>query len=69
MRNINRLDEFYNALKELHKNVPDWRFGQFMLNFINWYAQEYRTDIFYIEDDKILKAFRKFLNEIGVKYA
>lgn len=68
MRDINRLDNFYDELKRIHKYVPDWRFGQLMLNFISWYYNKYKTDIFYIEDDKIIKIFREFIDEIGIKY-
>ena len=36
MRDPNRLDAFYDELKEIHKEYyPDWRFGQFMVNIIN----------------------------------
>ena len=29
MRDPNRLDDFYEKLKKIHKEkVPDWRFGQ-----------------------------------------
>ena len=69
MRDINRLDDFYNAFKELHKNVYDWRFGQFVINFMRWYEAKYKRDIFYIEDNEIIKLIREFINEIGVKYA
>ena len=28
MRDINRLDKFYDELKEIHKkHFPDWRYG------------------------------------------
>lgn len=66
MRDINRLDNLYNELKELHKQVPDWRFGQFIMNFISWYMTKYKRDIFYVEDDKIIYLFKEFFNEIRV---
>lgn len=70
MRDANRLDNIYNNLKELHKyTVPDWRFGQLMLNFMGWYYNKYKKDIFYIEDDKIVKVFREFIDDMGIKYA
>lgn len=64
MRNINRLDDFYKKLSNIHKNVPDWRFGQFILNFISWYYNKYKRDIFYIEEDKMLKLFEEFIEEM-----
>ena len=70
MRNPDRLDSLYDKIKNLHKTlVPDWRFGQFILNFISWYASKYHNDIFYIEDDKIYHYIREFIDEMGVKYA
>lgn len=68
MRDVNRLNNFYYSLSEFHKNVPDWRFGQLIMNFMNWYMTKYKTDIFYIEDDKILNFFNEFINE-GVTHA
>ena len=65
MRDINRLDDFYNALKEAHKQFPDWRFGQFIMNFINWYYKKYKKDIFYIEENEMITLFDEFINEIG----
>ena len=70
MRDPNRLDNIYNNLKELHKYaVTDWRLGQLMLNFMSWYYNKYKKDIFYIEDDKIVKVFREFIDDMGIKYA
>lgn len=48
MRDINRLDNFYNELKNIHKEFfPDWRFGQFIVNFTDWIWGEKRVDIFF----------------------
>lgn len=66
MRDANRLYNFYNKIRENHMKLPDWRFGQFILNFISWYYNKYKTDIFYIEDDDILLTIEDFINEIGV---
>jgi len=61
MRDVNRLDGFYDKMKEIHKReFPDWRFGQFMLNFFSYYG-----DPFYLEEDKFiekLEDYVKFLN-------
>lgn len=65
MRDINRLDSFYEELKELHKNYPDWRFGQFMLNFMDWYALKYKKDVFYLEEDRFLKYVKEYIEEIS----
>ena len=68
MRDINRLDNFYNNLKELHKQLPDWRFGQFIMNFFSWYYQKYKKDCFYIEEKEMLKYIKEFINDMGIKY-
>ena len=68
MRDIDRLDAFYENLKAVHKNyVPDWRFGQFILNFIEWYGAKYRRDVFYVEEDTMARLFREFIDDLGIK--
>ena len=69
MRDINRLDNFYDNLKSIHKNyIPGWRFGQFILNFMSWYYDKYKTDIFYIEEDKMIKYINDFIDEVKRNY-
>lgn len=61
MRDPNRLDIFYNELKKLHKeNVPDWRFGQFLVNFLTWYNR----DPFYLEEDKMMEEISRYFDSI-----
>lgn len=67
MRDINRLDNFYNELKEIHKELPDWRFGQLVMNFFGWFYEKYHRDAFYIEDFQILIYFKKFIDEMKEK--
>ena len=64
MRDINRLDNFYNELKEIHKKLPDWRFTQLTMNFMGWYYQKYNRDCFYVEDNQVLKYFKEYINEL-----
>lgn len=64
MRDINRLDNFYNELKRIHKFVPDWRFGQFMINFMSWYYTKYKRDCFYIEENEMIKYIEEFIDEV-----
>ena len=59
MRNPERLDEFYEKIKELHKKYcPDWRFGQLMSNFADCVG-----DIFYWEEDAFLESFEEYLKK------
>ena len=64
MRDINRLDKFYDELKEIHKkNFPDWRFGQLIINvFADWQAKTKR-DIFFLEEDEMIQIFRDYVNK------
>lgn len=65
MRNPDRLDSFYNELKEIHKtHFPDWRFGQFVYNFLVWLNNTQHNDGFYYEEDKMLEMFKKYVGEI-----
>lgn len=58
MRNPERLDNFYEELKKIHKEAfPDWRFGQLIYNFLSWYGK----DPFFMEEDKCLEEFKKFV--------
>ena len=58
MRDPKRFDKFYEELKEIHSQYfPDWRFGQFMINFMSWYG-----DPFYLEEDDFMKKVEEFVN-------
>lgn len=59
-RSTERLDSFYDKMKFLHKKyVPDWRFGQLMVNFIGTYG-----DPFYFEEDRFLEKIETYLKEV-----
>lgn len=51
MRDPNRIPEFMDELERVWSQVPDWRFGQLVVNVLG-------IDPFYIEDDKALDAFK-----------
>ena len=51
MRDPNRIPEFMDELERAWCQVPDWRFGQLIVNVLG-------IDPFYIEDDKALDAFK-----------
>lgn len=55
MRYPNRLDDFYNELKRIHKkSFPDMRFGQLMSNFFGWLYSEKKRDCFFPEEDEMI---------------
>lgn len=63
MRNPNRLDDFYNELKRIHKkSFPDMRFGQLMSNFFGWLYSEKKRDCFFPEEDEMIEYFKEFAN-------
>lgn len=58
MRDPNRLYNFYDELYSMHRTyVPDWRFGQMMYNIFG------TTDIFYLEEDEVLKKVKEYFEE------
>ena len=55
MRDPNRLYSFYDELRKLHMTYePDWRFSQMIMNVFG------QTDIFYIEEDEVLKRIKEY---------
>lgn len=61
MRNPNRLDRFYEELRDLHKQYfPDWRFGQLCANFFGWLMSERKIDLFFPEEADMLGYFREY---------
>ena len=70
MRDINRLDKFYDELKEIHKkNFPMWRFGQIIVNVLaDWQAKTGR-DIFFPEEDEMIQIFRNYVKDMKIREA
>lgn len=59
MRDVNRIDNFLSKFGKAWKTLPDWRFGQLIINFIDWCG----GDIFYIEDEDFFEDFEEFIGE------
>lgn len=60
MRDVKRLDGFYDKVKEIHAQYfPDWRFGQFMTNFLSAYG-----DPFFWEEDEFLKRLDEYAKAV-----
>lgn len=51
MRDPKRIDMVIKQLEKVWKEVPDWRFGQLIMNILSYIGK----DPFYIEDDKMLE--------------
>jgi len=60
MRELARIDRICDKLKEMWKEVPDQRLGQFLVNYI--FGRDYKSTahIFYQEDDKTEKRLNKW---------
>lgn len=62
MRDPKRIDKFCDEFKSIWKdNAPDWRFGQLIRNFQCWLSIKDGTDIYYIEESKMMELFKEFL--------
>ena len=60
MRRIDRIDPFLKELGDIWKTkCPDWRFGQFMMNFLGWVANKYK-DPFFPEEAEMTKFLREY---------
>ena len=59
MRNPNRISRILEQLGEEWKKVPDWRLGQFLVNFLSWYGR----DPFFIEDDDFIKLIQEYMEK------
>ena len=60
MRDPNRIPNFMYELGDIwQKELPDWRFGQLMYNFMADYG-----DPFYLEEDKFLEKFKEYVDKV-----
>ena len=61
IRPASRLDSFYDELKKIHQeHFCDWRFGQLCSNFFGWLASEKKVDLFFPEEEQMIKYIREF---------
>lgn len=61
MRDPQRIEPFVHKLADYWKEyVPDWRFGQFMSNFLGYVVSETKRDIFFIEEKEMEALLDKY---------
>jgi hypothetical protein len=60
MRDPKRIKPFLEEVEKYWMQVPDWRFGQFI---VNWFYNLH-VDPFYLEDDEILKSLKEFFDKL-----
>ena len=64
IRDPNRLYNFYNEVTRLHMTyMPDWRVGQFWMNFLGWVQNEKKRDPFFQEESEMLTYLREYCGE------
>ena len=69
MRKVERLDKFYDELKEIHKkSFPDMRFGQLMMNFLGFVNSTKKRDPFFPEEEEMLELFKEYANSNSMWY-
>lgn len=58
-------DLFSEELREIHKNsFPDLKFGQFVLNAINWIQSTKGINPFFLVEDRQLDLFKEYVNSV-----
>lgn len=64
MRDPKRLDDFYDRMKKIHQEkLPDWRFGQLILNFLSEVSTE--IGMFYMEDERLIKKLEEYVDSVS----
>ena len=60
-----RLVPIYDIIGHYHMTTcPDLRIGQLFSNFQTWLEKEVKTDIYYLEDYKLLEYLEGYLDSI-----
>ena len=65
MRDPKRIYPFCNELAQVWDRFPDWRFGQLMSNMLGAYVVETGKDIFYPEEEEMMRFFRAYAEKYG----
>jgi hypothetical protein len=60
MRDPKRIKLLLMEIEKQWENFPDWRLGQLIENIKRFYNID---DLFYIEDDEMLKSIENFMRE------
>lgn len=60
MRDPERIDDFCEQLKMYWKKVPDWRFGQLVVNLERFS----KRDSFFYEEDEMLKLLSEYFSGV-----
>lgn len=64
MRDPKRIKPLLAEIEKQWERFPDWRFGQLIENMKRFYDI---NDLFYIEDDKMLKLIENFMRKFELE--
>ena len=64
-RDVNRIQPFCDRLAKAWEKLPDWRFGQLMVNLMRDYEAEHGHDIFYLEEDEMIREIEAYCERIS----
>ena len=59
-RDTVRIGPFCDRLAKAWEKLPDWRFGQLMVNLMRDYEAEHGHDIFYLEEDEMIQIIEDY---------
>ena len=69
IRNPERIDVFTSELNRIWKTYYlDWRFGQFMMNFLGFVQSKKKRDPFFPEEDEMVELFKEYANSNSMWY-
>lgn len=63
-RDTKRIEALIKKLKEYWLSVPDWRFGQLMINFLGYVSTKTNRDIFFIEDEEMTTLLDEYFESL-----
>ena len=59
-RDAARIQPFCERLARGWEKLPDWRFGQLMVNLMREYEAEHGRDIFFLEEDEMMEIIETY---------
>ena len=64
-RDTGRIQPFCEKLAKAWEKLPDWRFGQLMVNLIRDYEAEHGRDIFFLEEDEMADVIEAYCERLS----
>ena len=64
-RDAGRIQTFCDRLAKAWEKLPDWRFGQLMVNLLRDYEAGHGRDFFYLEEDEMIEVIEAYCNRFS----